>query len=184
MRQPCPTMRLRRSNGKLFADMISHPFRILAWILTLSAPLAIVRAVDVPRWQPHDFSFTAKLAAANPFMVPLSATVTAPDGKTFALPGFFDGQDTWKIRVSPNAEGRWSLVTKSGVKELDGKTAEHTCVRNPNPNVHGVLRVDQEHPHHFIFEDRTRFFWTPRWVRSARKGKATYARSPTTISPA
>jgi hypothetical protein len=60
--------------------------------------------------------------------------------------------------VAPKAEGKWSLVTKSAVKDLDGKSAEFTCVRNPNPNVHGVLRVDQAHPHHFIHEDGSRFF--------------------------
>jgi hypothetical protein len=91
-------------------------------------------------------------------MVPFAATVKGPDGKSFTLPGFFDGQGKWNIRVSPNAEGRWSLVTKSDVKELDGQTAEFTCAKSPNPNAHGVLRVDKAHPHHFIFEDGTRFF--------------------------
>ncbi|MFZ5830383.1 MAG: DUF4038 domain-containing protein [Planctomycetota bacterium] len=131
---------------------------LFALAVALLAPLDVARALDVPRWQSHDFSFIAKPVAANPFMVPFSATVTAPDGKTFMLPGFFDGNGTWKIRVAPNAEGRWSLVTKSDVKELDGKLVEFACVKNPNPNVHGVLRVDTAHPHHFIFEDGTRFF--------------------------
>lgn len=135
---------------------------LFALALAMSAPLATppdaARALDVPRWQPHDFSFSAKPAAANPFMVPFSATVTAPDGKTFTLSGFFDGNDTWKIRVAPNAEGRWTLATKSDVNELDGKSAAFTCVRNPNAHVHGVLRVDTAHPHHFIFEDGARFF--------------------------
>ena len=31
-------------------------------------------------------------------------------------------------------------------------------MKNANPKVHGVLRVDKEHPHHFIFDDGTRFF--------------------------
>ncbi|MGA0029766.1 MAG: DUF5060 domain-containing protein [Opitutales bacterium] len=127
-------------------------------MVALSASLAAARAFDVPRWQPRDFSFSAKTDTANPFMVPFSATVTAPDGKTFALPGFFDGDGTWKVRVSPNAEGKWSLVTKSEVKELDGQKAEFTCVKSTYPNAHGVLRVDKEHPHHFIFEDGSRFF--------------------------
>ena len=120
--------------------------------------IAGVRAEDVPRWQPHDFSFTAKTTTANPFMVPFSAAVNGPDGKSFTVPGFFDGNGTWKIRVSPDAEGNWSLVTKSDVKELDGRSAEFTCVKNTNANAHGVLRVDKAHPHHFIFEDGTRFF--------------------------
>lgn len=138
--------------------MKTQSLRILVCIAILSTSFPTARALDVPRWQPHDFSFNAAVDAANPFMVPFSATITAPDGKTFTLPGFFDGDGTWKIRVSPNAEGRWSLITKSNVKELDGKTAEFNCVKNSNPNVHGVLRVDKSHPHHFIFEDGTRFF--------------------------
>lgn len=138
--------------------MTLHPLRLLAIILMLGAPLLTVRALDVPRWQPQEFSFTAKTDVANPFMLPFSATVTAPDGKTFSTPGFFDGNGTWKIRVSPNTEGNWSLVTKSEVRELDGKTADFICVKNTNPTAHGMLRVDKAHPHHFIFEDGTRFF--------------------------
>ncbi|MEO6755511.1 MAG: DUF4038 domain-containing protein [Chthoniobacteraceae bacterium] len=138
--------------------MNQFPLRTLVLIVTLAVQFAIVHADDMPRWQPHDFNFPAKANTANPFMVPFSATVKGPDGKSFALPGFFDGAGTWKIRVSPTAEGKWSLVTKSEVKELDGKTAEFTCVKSTNSNVHGVLCVDKAHPHHFIFEDGTRFF--------------------------
>ncbi|MGB8169484.1 MAG: DUF4038 domain-containing protein [Chthoniobacteraceae bacterium] len=129
--------------------------------LLLASALALAStasALDVSRWQPHDFSFTAKTDAANPFMVPFSATAKGPGGVVLNVPGFFDGDGTWKIRMSPTVEGAWSLVTKSEVKELDGRTADFTCVKNANSNVHGVLRVDQAHPHHFIFDDGTRFF--------------------------
>jgi len=112
----------------------------------------------VPCWQPRDFSFTAKAQPANPFMVAFSATVTGPDGKTITMPGFFDGAGTWKIRVAPTAEGKWSLVTQSELPELNNRTATFTGVKNANPKNHGVLRVDKEHPHHFIFADGTHFF--------------------------
>ena len=132
----------------------------VAWlgsaIFTPSATAANPPAV--PRWQPHDFGFTAKAQPPNPFMVSFAATVKGPDGKTFTVPGFFDGDSTWKVRVAPTAEGPWSLVTKSDVKELDGQAAAFVCMKNANPKVHGVLRVDKEHPHHFIFDDGTRFF--------------------------
>lgn len=114
--------------------------------------------VSVPRWQPQDFPFAAKVQAANPFTVPFSAVVKGPDGKEMLVPGFFDGQGIWKIRVAPTAEGAWSLTTKSTVPELNGRTGSFVCVKNPNPQVHGVLRVDKEHPHHFIFDDGSRFF--------------------------
>ncbi|MDA1276159.1 MAG: DUF4038 domain-containing protein [Verrucomicrobia bacterium] len=135
-------------------------FLLRAVLLTAGAFLATgnLQAVDVPRWQPHDFDFTAKAKVENPFMVPFSATAKGPGGVELQVPGFFDGSGTWKIRVAPTVEGAWSLVTKSDVKELDGKTAAFSCVTNPNPNVHGVLRVDKASPHHFVFDDGTRFF--------------------------
>lgn len=127
--------------------------------LTLVAALAsAASAPNVPRWEPHDFSFKADAKVPNPFMVSLRAEVKGPDGKSFAIPGFFDGDGTWKIRVAPNAEGAWSLVTSSDLKALDGQKVEFTCVPQTNPRVHGVLRTDPEHPHHFLYEDGTRFF--------------------------
>ena len=128
----------------------------LASLTRLQAQAA--EAITVPRWQPNVFSFNSAAKLANPFTADFSAIVTGPDGKTFTLPGFFDGDGTWKIRVAPTAEGQWSLVTKSELPELNGQRAAFTCVKNGNPAIHGVLRVDAEHPHHFIFADGTRFF--------------------------
>ncbi len=114
--------------------------------------------VVVHRWQPHDFAFKADAKVANPFMVRFSAEARSPDGKSLTLPGFFDGAGTWKVRVAPTVEGTWSIVTHSDVKGLDGRTVEFTCVKSESPNAHGLLRVDKEHPHHFMFDDGTHFF--------------------------
>ncbi len=113
---------------------------------------------DVPRWQPHDFSFTAKTDSPNPFQVPFSADVTGPDGKKFTTLGFYDGENTWKIRISPTALGNWSLVTHSPVPELNDQHASFVCIANPSPQIHGPLRIDPEHPQQFIFEDGTHTF--------------------------
>jgi hypothetical protein len=127
----------------------------------LGSSVLLLRAaspIAVPCWQPHDFSFKAPTPPTNPFTVTFAATVTGPDGKSFTLPGFFDGDGTWKIRVSPTAEGKWSLVTQSDLPELHGQSAAFTGVKNPGPQAHGPLRVDAAHPHHFVFADGTRFF--------------------------
>ena len=84
-------------------------------ILTTVATAANTPAA--PRWQPHDFSFTTQARPPNPFMISFAATVKGPAGESFTVPGFFDGSGTWKIRVAPTAEGQWSLVTKSDLKE-------------------------------------------------------------------
>jgi len=116
------------------------------------------RAITVHRWQPCDFVFTGTAQSANPFTVAFSATVKGPERLEFKTMGFYDGQGAWKIRVSPTTEGAWSLVTQSDTPDLDGKTVRFNCVRKANPNVYGGLLVDREHPHHFVFEDGTRYF--------------------------
>jgi hypothetical protein len=51
---------------------------------------------------------------ANPFIdVLVEATFTGPSGKAFTLPGFYDGENTWRIRFNPNEAGRWRYQTFS-----------------------------------------------------------------------
>lgn len=115
-------------------------------------------AVEVPLWQPRDFSFPCDESVENPFLVGFSATVTGPDGSKFEIPGFHDGKGVWKIRVAPTKPGPWSIMTRSDRQALDRKSAAFTCAPNPNSQMRGGLRVDREHPGHFIRDDGSRFF--------------------------
>lgn len=112
----------------------------------------------IPRWQPHDFAFTNQPAVDNPFQVPFSAELTGPNQTRMVLPGFYDGNGTWKIRFSPMQEGPWQLVTHSAVAALEGQQLDFVCIPNPSPTAHGGVRIDRQHPRHFVYEDGTRFF--------------------------
>jgi hypothetical protein len=114
-------------------------------------------SIRVPRWQPHDFSFTNLVEGENPFQVPFSAVLTGPDRTRMVLPGFYDGNGTWKVRFSPTTEGDWQLITRSSVSALDGQHVQFLCTPNTS-RVHGSVRVDPQHPRHFVCEDGTRFF--------------------------
>ena len=138
-------------------SVIQRLILIFAFGWTMLSASAAVLPV-VPRWQPQDFEFTAKTNSSKPFYVSFNATVTAPDGKSFVVPGFYDGNGVWKIRVSPTMEGHWTLLTRSELPDLDNRRAACDCGANTNRKIHGILRVDREHPHHFIFDDGTRFF--------------------------
>jgi hypothetical protein len=130
----------------------------LALVLWQANP---VSARDVPRWQVCDLSFRSTVSHPNPFQVDFSAEVTGPNGIHFKQLGFFDGDGTWKIRLGPNTLGAWSVRTISSDPQLDGKTVgDIVCVEQPNPRVHGGLLVDPEHPHAFIREDGTHFFYS------------------------
>lgn len=112
---------------------------------------------QVQRWQPYDFSFVSASTPSNPFTVTFTATATGPGGVTLTIPGFYDGSNTWKIRLSPTVVGAWSLKTSSSVADLNGKTASFSCVQN-DPAFHGALKVDTSHPRNFLFEDGTRWY--------------------------
>jgi hypothetical protein len=113
--------------------------------------------VSIEQYHSHDFTLTAT-AQGNPFDVELAGEFTGPDGVRLRVPGFYDGNGTWKIRFSPSGQGEWSMRTSSSLAALDGKTATGIwCGPNRHPAIHGGLRVDAAHPHHFIYEDMPYF---------------------------
>ncbi len=107
----------------------------------------------------HDARVTSKGTHENPFRVKLTATFRDEYGRQIRnLPGFYDGASTWKIRFCPTEEGTWRGVTRSDEPSLDGlELGPIVCVPNRNPNVHGLLTVDMNHRHRFIWSDGTPF---------------------------
>jgi hypothetical protein len=131
---------------------------ILAPLTPLPAQDSTPRRIPLELYRPHDFTFSAP-AAGNPFDVELSGEFTGPDGVRLRVPGFYDGAGVWKIRFAPTRQGEWSLRTASSLKALDGKIETGiSCGPNRRAAVHGALRVDPAHPHHFVYEDGTRYF--------------------------
>jgi hypothetical protein len=119
---------------------------------------AALHSVRVPRWQPCDFVVRSEVQTSNVFAVPFSATVRGPKDLRLKLPGFYDGQGMWKVRVSPTVEGEWSLVTESPMADLNGRRALFEAIANTNRQAHGGLRLDPQYPRHFKFEDGTHCF--------------------------
>jgi len=74
------------------------------------------------------------------------------------LPGFYDGNNIWKIRFSPTKEGRWTITTHSDLPDLDKQHSQLVCIKNQNVSIHGGLQIDPVNRHHFINEDGTRWF--------------------------
>ncbi len=146
------------SNPYLQKKRIILSLLLFIFSVTIFINSCISQETQIPRWRPHDFNFKSKSNHENPFTVDFSAAVKGPDGTEFTTLGFYNGNKTWEIRVAPNVEGPWVLETHSNDPQLDGKTASFMCIPNDNPNIHGKLLVDPEHPHHFIFEDGSRYF--------------------------
>jgi len=130
---------------------------VLALLAAGVAP-GVAPGVTIQQYHSQDFPFAATVDG-NPFDVEVTGEFSGPAGVRLRVPGFFDGAGTWKIRFSPTRVGRWSLRTVSAVAALNGKVEpEIECVPNRRPRIHGGLRVDPANPHHFVWEDGTRYF--------------------------
>ena len=110
--------------------------------------------VGVPRWEMHEFAARGRARVKNPFRdAAWVGEFISPSGKINVVDGFYDGDDTWRLRFTPNEEGAWSyLLRGEGVEILQrGK------LRCTAPQGHGFIRISSENPYAFAYEDGTPF---------------------------
>ena len=101
--------------------------------------------------------FEASLAGpsdGNPFIdVTLEATFRR-HGRTVRVPGFYDGDGTYKVRFMPDTAGEWTYETRSNVPALNGQ-AGSLSVTPPGQGNHGPVQVANRF--HFAYADGTPF---------------------------
>lgn len=112
-------------------------------------------AVEVPRWDFHEFAVRASSRAANPFRdATLVGEFRSPSGKTQVVDGFYDGDQTWRLRFAPGEEGEWTyLLRGEGVDILQRGKLRCTAARG-----HGFIQAHPENPYAFARADGTPFF--------------------------
>jgi hypothetical protein len=74
-------------------------------------------------------SYNATTGSPNPFDLTVTAQVTAPSGRKYTIPGFFDGNgaggstgNIFKFRVYTDEIGTWTWTTSSSVAGLGSKS--------------------------------------------------------------
>jgi hypothetical protein len=92
------------------------------------------------------------------------ADFTGPSGRTLAIPGFWDGGSTWRVRFSPDETGCWKWRTRcvfgndEGLQK-DGEPIECIEYEGNNPLYnHGPLKLSKN-CRTLMHEDGTPFFW-------------------------
>jgi len=89
-----------------------------------------------------ELGFEAKTEHGNPFVdVVFDCKFTAPSGKEWVAPGFYDGQGTWKVRFSPNEGGRWTYETVTNVEDSGLRAKGEFDVSEPDKPVRGFLKT-------------------------------------------
>jgi Domain of unknown function (DUF5060)/Domain of unknown function (DUF5605)/Protein of unknown function (DUF4038) len=88
----------------------------------------------------------------NPFLdVRFAARFTQGDD-SIEVPGFYDGDGTYRVRFSPAKQASWKYETLATALELDRKTGEF-AVTKPSVNNHGPVHVTNTF--HFAYADGT-----------------------------
>ena len=128
------------------------PFATIGLMLALAC-IETYGQDKVACWDRLELSFKHE-AQGNPFDVPLEATFTCK-GTRINVEGFYDGEDTYRVRFMPTKAGTWRYTLSSPAKELDGKTGTFEAVPATGSN-HGMVETDGEHA--FRYADGTRYY--------------------------
>lgn len=94
----------------------------------------------IERWGRYELSIPAKLKG-NPFDVKVSATFIHAD-REVTVEGFYDGNDTFKVRFMPDRQGVWNYVTYSEETLLNNRKGTFVCVE-ASKNNHGPVQVEE-----------------------------------------
>ena len=108
----------------------------------LSVALTILATFNlqaVEQWGVHEIEFTAAPPASSPMDVKFSATFKQ-GARSITVPGFWDGDDTFKLRFSPPSTGEWKFTTTSTVAELNDKAGALIATK-PSDDNHGPIEV-------------------------------------------
>ncbi len=104
-------------------------------------------------WGRYEVSLQTKMKG-NPFETELTAVFEGPD-TTITVRGFYDGNNTFKIRFMPVKTGKWSYKTQSKIEALNAKSGSLLCVSSTGEN-HGPVVVDGMY--HFKYADGKRYY--------------------------
>lgn len=113
---------------------------------------AAVHSPRVEQWGLQEIAVRSSNSYGNPFKdAKIDCTFTSGD-EVMTVPGFFDGDSTWKVRFMPEKQGHWTFRTKSSDPSLDGTSGEFE-VTAPHKDNHGPVRVANRF--HFSYADKT-----------------------------
>lgn len=98
---------------------------------------------ELPRYESLEITLQTDARFSNPYdarEVRLQALFTAPDGTTLDVPGFWDGEQFWRVRFTPWQEGEWTYVLT--ITDLRTQSAPSTGSFTVTPSaLHGWLQV-------------------------------------------
>ncbi|MCL4266737.1 MAG: DUF5060 domain-containing protein [Anaerolineae bacterium] len=120
---------------------------------------------SLPRYESLEMTLAVTAEYSNPYdarEVTLDGLFTAPDGSEMTVPGFWDGEEAWRVRFTPSQGGDWRyrllLTDANGTSQPTEGTFTVTASDH-----HGWLQAgDWVNPdysgHYLVYHDGTPFY--------------------------
>lgn len=132
------------------ADSQTPPVRTSKTFTTVIKPSSTASIGTFAKWAKIEIQFpgpnSVGSGSPNPFDILLDVTFTSPTGKTYVVPGFYNGNGQggmdgklWQVRFSADEVGRWTFATNSPNASLNGQTGSFT-VTAVDPNASGFYK--------------------------------------------
>lgn len=109
----------------------------------------------VEKWDIFEITLDSSVVFKNPFTDVFVSACFETDTYTKKVKGFYDGDNTWKIRFMPEETGIYKYFICSNNKEFDGIIGEFKCIE-PSLDNHGPVKISNKY--HFSYADGTPFF--------------------------
>lgn len=103
----------------------------------------------VERWGVHEIVLRGP-DKGNPYVDVTLTAVYQGAGQTFTVPGFYDGDGTFRVRFSPPQTGEWTWAVDSNLPAL--RNSGRLTVIEPSPGNHGPVQVVPG-GYHFLYAD-------------------------------
>ncbi len=110
------------------------------------------------KWDVVDVSFKIKAEIDKPFGIVFGVKATLPDGSIKTIPGFYDGNNNFILRINPGETGTWNFLTYSDFKELAGLPFGMNVGKSTDTMQHGPVVLSRTHPGKFDYADGEPYF--------------------------
>ncbi len=134
-------------------------FALILLVINGFCGVATAREIEEQcrRYAVYEKSFRHSGHYDNPYAdVVSTATLAIPGGGQIRMPMFWDGEQTWRLRFSPEVMGDWHFTVESNDPGLNGQTGKFICV---NSFRKGGIRRMGGYPYHFAHQNGEPFWW-------------------------
>lgn len=127
---------------------------IALFFLNIFTVLIFGAQTEIRQWSIFEQSYNIRVTG-NPFQDVSLKVEFKHENKSVIVDGFYDGGNTFTIRFMPDIQGKWSYITTSNLKPLNGKAGSFVCI-SPGPEAHGPVSVRDTFD--FGYADGTPFY--------------------------